>query len=292
MRFHAQNLNEKKYDQTGSILRHGRCWLDFKRFGWHFEWVMFKWSSIGLVLNLSDHDDEALGGHLSLGFVALYWGMKHPVLRRWMERLTSRNSAPTVIDCCKVCRHPKSEKMYPFCDHPGHLFVPLSYWSTNGRSIGIRWFDGNLWIDLWNDPMESRSSDPKWWHLSITPVDVIFGHTRYEEKVLDTAKVIIPMPEGGYRATVKIEEAIWRRPRWPWIWRRMIRSEITPDTPIPFPGKGENSWDCGEDATHSMTGPYDNPFDAAMALSRSVMKDRVKRAGWDYLPERLVKDNA
>lgn len=291
MRFHSQNLNERNGRVVGSIARHGRCWLDFTKFGWHAEWTIMKKSSPGFVIDLADYDDDAIGGHLSLGFIALYWGMKHPTLRRWMEWLTSRESEPNAIDCCTVCRHPKADgrheslRMLYASDH--HDFVPLTYWSTNGRNIGIRWFDGTLWIDLWNDPMEHRSVDPKWWHISINPVDIIFGDTKYTETKLSTTRVVVPMPEGGYAATVDILESVWRRPRWPWAWRTMIRSTITPDIPIPFPGKGENAWDCGEDSTHSMTGPYETPFDAAIALGKSVMQDRVRHGGWDWRPAAL-----
>lgn len=273
MCFHAQNLNEKSHNRCGSMLRHGRCWLKLLRSEWRFEWSLFRRSAPGLSLDLADCDDDAIGGHLALGFAALYWGFQNRWLRRIMERLTSRDSKP---------------REYEIRDGGGNLSTG-SYWSTNGRTIGVRWFEGSLWIDLWNDPMESRSVDPGWWHITITPLDTLLGRTRYKETPIADERVIVPMPEGGYAATVKIFESVWSRPRWPFAWRRMVRSEITPDVPIPFPGKGENSWDCGEDATHSMIGAYETGFDAAMALSRSVMRDRVRYGGWNYQPEKLAR---
>ncbi len=272
MRFHTQNLSERNGRVAGSILRHGRCWFDLIHTHWRFEWLLFKAAGIGLTLDLADYDEDAIGGHLALGFCALYWGFAYRPLRRLMERVTSRDKLP---------------RTYEIRDGEGKVSTG-SYWSTNGRTIGIRWFEGYLWIDLWYDPMESRSSDPRWWHIAICPVDVLFGRAHYEQRELTKERVIVPMPEGGYAATVEIFESTWKRPRWPGFWRRMVRSTITPDIPIPFPGKGENAWDCGEDSTHSMTGAYETAFEAAMALSKSVMKDRVRHGGWNYRPEALT----
>ena len=268
MRLHSQNLNERSHGRTGSILRHGRCWWSVLGFQWRFEWTLFKLGTVGISLDLADYDEDAIGGQFALGFAAFYWGLANRRFRRFMERVTSRDSAP---------------REYEIRDGLGNISKG-SYWSTNGRTLGIRCFGGTLWIDLWNDPMESRSNDPWWWHITITPVDVLFGRTRYEEKELAHERVIVPMPEGGYGAKVTILESVWRRSRWPGVWRQMIRSTITPDIPIPFPGKGENAWDCGDDATHSMTGPYETGFEAAMALSESIMRDRVQHGGWNYRP--------
>jgi hypothetical protein len=292
MTFHAQNLNEGKYG-NGSMWRHGRCWIGGRypnETQLRIEWSFFKRSnSTGLELSLADYDEDAIGGHVSLWYVgALYWGFANGRLRRLMERWTSRDSKPRELDQCAVCRLSKA-----LCDTSAqampHVFKPRTYWSTNGRNIGARWFEGTLWIDIWSDPMEWRRADPWWWHISIHPVDIIFGRTKHEEKTLETTRVIVPMPEGGYPATVRIFESTWRRSRWPWAWRRMVRSDITPDTPIAFPGKGESEYDCGEDSTHSMTSAASTPLAAAMALSESVMSRRIRYGGgWSYRPEKAV----
>jgi hypothetical protein len=65
---------------------------------------------------------------------------------------------------------------------------------------------------------------------------------------------------------------------------RRIRAKITPDTPIPFPGKGENSWDCGEDATHSMTCNATNEQEAVAKLVASVLNDRYRHGGKNWRP--------
>ena len=292
MRFHSQNLNENKHGGVGSIWRHGRCWFgQYEKSRLRLEWTFFERNAFGLVLNLVDYDDDAIGGHLTFPYVGgVYWGLGNNRLRRLLERLTSRDKAPHSCGICRRCRMPEEHDVHSTgISTAPHEYEPLTYWSTNGRTIGVRWFEGTLWIDIWNDPMEYRGKDPWWWHISITPVDVIFGRTKHEERTLKTERVVVPMPEGGYPASVRIFESTWRRPRWPWPWKRMVRSEITPDTPIPFPGKGESEWDIGQDATHSMTCPADTPLKAAMALSESVIRSRIRYgAGWNYKPEKAV----
>lgn len=293
MRFHSQNLNDKPHIQLGSMIRYGRCWWNVFNSQLRLEWSLLRSNSIGIGIDLADYDDDAFGGHVSLGYLgAIHWGIQNRKLRRIMERLTSRDSKPRELDQCATCMTAYQVGAHgPRFDGDSrqHPFIARTYWSTNGRNIGIRYFDGSLWIDFWNDPMEHRSVDPKWWHISINIPDLIFGRTAYDEsRTVEEARVVVPMPEGGYAAKVRIYEAVWRRKRWPFVWRKLLRADITMDTPIPFPGKGESEYDCGEDATHSMTCCADTPLKAAMVMSESVMRSRIKYGnGFNYRPERL-----
>jgi hypothetical protein len=298
VRYHSQNLNER-HGRYGSVVRHGRAWWTFGSRsihpdGWlsfRLEWSFFRRNSWAIGIDLADYDEDAVGGNLALGpLLSVHWGIGQPTLRHWMERITSREAKPRELDQCAICRLPKA-KCNPqgWPDHvAGHKFKPRTYWSTNGRTMGIRLFDSTCWLDFWNDPMEWNHDDPWWWHISIHPVDIIFGRTKYEEKTLTTERVIVPMPEGPYPATVRIHEDAWRRPRWPWVWKRMVRSDIVPDEPIPFPGKGESEYDCGEDATHSSTSSGETALDAVLYLVESVMQRRIRYgSGWRYVPENL-----
>jgi hypothetical protein len=248
MRFHSQNLSENHDGSTPrSKFWNGRCWLHFETFTIGLEWS-FLVSRLSIGIGLADYD-HALSGHFCIGRVNLYWHLEYFPLYRWLEHKIKR---------------------------PDQKY-------GNGRTIGFYWLDGSLSIDLWHDPMEHRRADPKWWHFYITPRDILFGRPVYSERVLKTSRVEVPMPEAVYPAEVKIEEATWKRPRWPWPLRR-IRAKITPDTPIPFPGKGENSWDCGEDATHSMTCNATNEQEAVAKLVASVLNDRYRHGGKNWRP--------
>jgi len=217
------------------------------------EWVLFKEAGFGAQIGLADYE-HALSAHIKLLFFALYWHWENCAVESWIREKTKRQ---------------------------GQRY-------GNGRTVGFGIHSGALWIDLWNDPMEHRSKDPRWWHLHFDPIDFLFGGTKYESRNIKSERAVIPMPEGGYPCTVTINEDTWLRPRWPFVWKRLIRSEIKPDTPIAHPGKGENSWDCDEDAMHSIYGPYNNTLDAVMEAAKSVMHDRLRYGGgWSYIPEKL-----
>lgn len=161
-------------------------------------------------------------------------------------------------------------------------FLPKRLWSVN-RKTGISIHNSTAWFELWSDTSGWSSTDPKWQKFNFNPADFFLGRHVYKTEILRTERVLVPMPEGSYPATVNIEEATWTRPRWPFALRR-IGSEITPDKPIPHPGKGENSWDCYDDATYSMSCGAKTATDAAAALATSVLRDRDRHGGAGWLP--------
>lgn len=133
-----------------------------------------------------------------------------------------------------------------------------------------------------------------WWDRLI---DFMFGkrvhlterQTRSWQLINDT----IPMPEGEYPAVFTYETRIWYRPRSPF---RIVRYATDIDIPIgiPFSGKGENSWDCGEDGLYGCgisskrkEDGHDVPRAKAYARD-AALKDREKRGDaerWPMKPE-------
>lgn len=80
-----------------------------------------------------------------------------------------------------------------------------------------------------------------------------------------------------YKVHVEMQEMYSFRKRifyWRYLWTRW---EITPDRWIPTEWKWENSWDCGEDATYSMsTWNCAWPNEAVQELKESVERTRIK----------------
>jgi hypothetical protein len=255
---HWQNLNEKGREEvTGSILRHGRAW--YRPFGYekrpelslNVEWVL--WSKrLGVKFGLADYDC-AVSFSLSLILFTLYFSLDYFPLESWLQDKTKR----------------AGEKY------------------GNGRCFELYWFEGSLNVHLWSDPMEWRSRDPWWWSFTINPADLILGRRQYSERVLREDVRPLVMPERAYPVEIKLVEATWKRPRW-FFPEKIVRAHIEIEGGVPVPGKGENSWDCGEDATFGLTCPA-NTFDEALSkLYASVMRDRERHGGKNWKPENVA----
>lgn len=180
-----------------------------------------------------------------------------------------------------------------------HCFYPTSLLLVSvrrwGFSVYLRWFgfyaswndddgyehpqwevslhDGCVWLEHpWIRQGEWRWSDP-WWRKQIVlhVVDWLIGGYRCETVKGEPFDVFVPMPEGSYRATATPKTMTWRR-RWYWPIRRRESVWLKLDPGIPHSGKGENSWDCGDDALCGIGG--DTVEDAIANAVRSSLRSR------------------
>ena len=144
------------------------------------------------------------------------------------------------------------------------------------RITGIRLHTGYLWLDLWHDD-DGHLFGEGWpgLHASIEFMRVLFGKPRFTKKALGTARVLIPLPEGNYEATVTFWERRWQRARLPFS-KVVFTADIKPDRPFPVEGKGENSWDIGEDAIYELSTEARTPSAAVVAAVRAVLADRQR----------------
>lgn len=112
----------------------------------------------------------------------------------------------------------------------------------------IGWSDGAITLESpWVRQMEWRSSDP-WWRkrIRLEVVDWILGRWKHECVKGEPFDVVVPMPEGCYRATATPEVRTWGRRFWITKRRESVWLDIEGGG-IPHSGKGENSYDCGDD---------------------------------------------
>lgn len=132
-------------------------------------------------------------------------------------------------------------------------FPPFSFWLTlpiarrytHAMFFSLGVHDAAIWWQFGGDTMEWSSRTPKWKHGSFNLANFFLGRVKHSTEVLSTHQVLIPMPEGAYPATVVLERSTWKRPRWFATVGRYADVKIAKG--IPHQGKGENSWDCGED---------------------------------------------
>src|SRR5215472_15683039 len=78
MRFHSQNLNDKRGGIQGSKWRAGRCWLYYGK-DYHdclrLEWSFWK-PRLSFCLELGEQED-AISIHFCIGLVNLYFGFQN-----------------------------------------------------------------------------------------------------------------------------------------------------------------------------------------------------------------------
>lgn len=248
MRFHWQNLSDAPGRERRGFW-HGRAWLHFgRRSVAKIEWTHGK---LGLALTLDfDRSEREAHIHVAAPGFSYYVGA---------EGLPARlfNALPF--------KYRRTEYNY-MGDH---------------RSIGVRFFDGKLWWSLWEDRHEWRHSDPKWMSGSFDFVKALLGDTDYSRRVIEERDVMIPMPEKSYPAKAKLEVATWIRSRWPWgpFSKRGTYVQIDIPGGIGIPGKGENSWDCGDDALFGLSTKARTIEDGIGHVVASALSTR-RKYGW------------
>lgn len=151
------------------------------------------------------------------------------------------------------------------------------------RYYGVSLFEEYISIEFHRDDM-GYGKGWRGYHKMIDWKSIIFGKDTHEKKELSTERSVIKMPEGDYPATIKISQSTWTRKR---IVKPIVRTryEITPDIPIPEPGKGENGWDMDDDAIFNSTVTANSLEEALNKVRDSVMKTRKNRASVNWKPD-------
>jgi hypothetical protein len=165
-----------------------------------------------------------------------------------------------------------------------HATVPRWARLKESREISLSFHNGGVWWKLWRDPMGGWSSrDPtRWRDSNFNFVDFFLGRSKCTVRTVEERDVIVPMPEKPYPAHAKLEEYTWKRPRW--FSKQLLRVSIEVPNGIPHAGKGENSWDCGDDATFGITTRECRSIPEGVGvLVGACLRSRVKYGGWsDY----------
>lgn len=241
VRFHSQNLNEDRAGNPKGLPTSGRCWLTVPQGEFEFEWALAR-------RLLPDEEDTLLK------------------LRAQADGETAGLSVAAGL-------------------FPVSLFltvpVPVTSWKeryayTNANFFNFDFSRSRLRWQFGGGTMSWSSSTPKWKDGSIDLPKLLFGPVKYEEgRDREVHHVQIPMPEGAYDATITLSTDSWSRPRWKTLSIRRCRVDIP--LGIPYPGKGENSWDCDEDAAYGLTAPADTVEEAIALVVESVLRKRRER---------------
>ncbi len=153
------------------------------------------------------------------------------------------------------------------------------------RELSINLHNGLLTIYLWchYDDFEISSRKRRFF-FNIR--DFFLGKSKYSQNIFENQNVTIPMPEGTYSANIILSEDTWKRKRSPFTLREnRAHIEMLPGQEIPIPGKGEYSWDCGDDAIFGSTFSANSISEAVGKLVQHALETRVKYAGmhkWEW----------
>jgi hypothetical protein len=204
----------------------------------------------------ANHDDDPLHASFKCGLFGLYLSASHPILAKLRD---------TVI------------KAWPL-DRQSYTF--------SGRDFSVAFHDHAVFWSVGADDMGWSSGTPRWRHGAWHPL----GHfmRQGEPQVVEQREVVVPMPERSYRGLAKLERSSWGFGKLPRAFDRvdyLVHIEMLPGEQVPFPGKGENSYDCGEDATLGMSCPGPTIEDGVGRLVASVLRSRERHGGANWKPE-------
>jgi len=207
--WHWQNLSPERHGKQGSGIIHGRAWLNVFAWKFHCEWHL--WSrACHLSLDFGGNwsDDDMLFG-FAFPPISFYFGFEAP-WGGWVKKL--------------------------FPSEPRSCGVSINHW-------GLR-------IDPWTNPLEWKGADP-WWRKGKTFdfKDIVLGRTNYTtEEIKPQQRIEVELDGRKYLGTAKFERSTWKRPRWFPLVRESTWITMDQSHGLPHAGKGENSWDCGDDA--------------------------------------------
>ncbi len=137
-----------------------------------------------------------------------------------------------------------------------------------------------------------------WWDRLL---DFLFGKTVYlverKDRDWELIKGVVKMPEGDYPAAFTYTTRVWFRPRSPFR-KVQYGTNVDIEGGIPFSGKGENSWDMGEDGLYGtgISGKTKaegwDTEKAALEAADSAINTRMRRGDpfeWPMKPQARAK---
>ena len=224
IRFWFQNLNES-----------GKRWFEFRGAIYSGAKTLFSYSawsgpSLKLQYTHGSNDGEKSTIYVGLGFMTLCFSVNLP--ESWYFK----------------------RKCIATWDNNREFYL------TDGREYGFYFYN---WAFVWHWHKKVNESGGKqpWYRDIYFHIDDFFlGKTEYFTRDLtDVENVKFKL--GGKEFTmnsIKWMDATWFRRRIPIALyaQRMVKVDMKIDKPPMRAGKGENSWDCGDDGTFGSHGPW------------------------------------
>ena len=251
-RLYSYSADYNKRDKKPNRPPHGAWWLHWPGNSFYVEWVVRPRMRGGIWLAFDSGDDEQIRFGFGIPLlITIYMGIgRFDALMRLLGL-----TWPQVRD--KRSRDWK-------------------------RELSANWHNGALWLCLWDNPDETSRHDRQY---CINPANILFGRSKYSESPRETHTASLTLPEGTYPLVVELYKATWKRPRWPRSVSTQRADVDAGKNGIQIPGKGENDWDCDDDAVFSMTCPAATVEQAVETLRALILRDRKRYGGPNWQPE-------
>lgn len=150
------------------------------------------------------------------------------------------------------------------------------------RTIGITTFHDTAYLHLWSD----RTGWGKDRTYSFCPPDFILGRYKSEiEENEDWFEIQVDMPEATYQGKARRITQTWTRKRFTFIKKSKRYIEFEFENGIPIPGKGENSWDMGDDAIMGTSVSANSIEEAVEMVKADAIRRRERYGGRNWKPE-------
>ena len=175
--------------------------------------------------------------------------------------------------------------------------LPKFWYPKEKREIGIR-FDREFFRwNFWNEPWEGP--DNHWSYGSFDFRRFFLGNMTADWINHETEIFTLPFEEGNYQVHVTRRTLVRKYPRWFTETQRSFEVKVGYYNSkkkfirqcIPHEGKGENSWDQGEDGTYASSFSADRDthtcYDAALQFWVRQMKTRADRARPNWVPAKF-----
>lgn len=264
MYFYVLNDNEKRVGKTvvkGSPLKEGRAFLRRSHTAagiaeaWWAFFRGFNYFEVGLKIG-------GEGSRVSASLVIpwlVYLGVGVTVPRRWLNGWVMWGYDR--VFSLKI-------------GYIGHVLDLAFFYNEWAESGGM--------LSYYANEKPCRFSKLELWRgwtltLRVPPVlDWILGRVEHHCEKMETHAVKVPMDGREYPAVVSIEHRYRTRPRWPFAFGHRYGSEISVENPPQFAGKGESSWDCGDDGIWSMGSNETRPASVVGQYIKRVLENRER----------------
>lgn len=268
----------------------------------HLEFVLSKpTTEFGVNFEVGTRGSETpYDGYIKIAGTTLYWGIKQggdlatSITQFWLNRLPNRLRSRNCLvgpGRRETCDCPQFRPGSSSKRHIGRNGEPCDF-IYEGRRLQIRTGDGKLWTEIWTRKNGWKRGEFAEWRsrsYNLNPLDILFGEQRYWYDDMDSADLVVQLPEGEYPVKLKLQQQRFGRPKLPHrhvkSWTVDVRADECKGIPDHYDSsggwKGDRVWGFSVKLNARRK---DWPVDAKAAIESRILKSRADSGFREPLP--------